>query len=400
MTERKYALIIGNSDYQDRQLSPLRASGVDVYAMSKILRDQKICGFNDVQQILNQSVTVVRREIAKFFEDRGENDLLLLYFSGHGLTDKWGHLYLAVKDTEKGLPDGTAIESSFIARRMDDCKSRRMILILDCCHSDAFNRGIKGSETLITAFEGEGRGRVILASSSALQYSLEGEQINPNIETSIFTHFLIDGLQTGEADKDQDGFITIDELYNYVYKKVAEATNRNQIPQKSMRGQGPVIIARNLSPKSAHVYTQPVTIQPTQLSTPEKTKETIQIKDEKLATLKFVGTPLKGINFAPISSRASFSIFMDGRQLSNFSHATEVQVEPGEYVIYVVAEYDFFYENGRDVGQSREHRKSNEIKINCEAGTTYDLICEYSSFLFGAIPFFPASTRLKKLGEG
>ena len=62
---------------------------------------------------------------------------------------------------------------------MDSCRSRRQILILDCCHSGAFARGTKGEQKAITetTFEGSGFGRVVLTASDSTQYALEGDQV-------------------------------------------------------------------------------------------------------------------------------------------------------------------------------------------------------------------------------
>ncbi|MEO1350453.1 MAG: GUN4 domain-containing protein [Cyanobacteria bacterium J06635_15] len=59
----------------------------------------------------------------------------------------------------------------------------------------------------------------MLASSSSVQYSFEQE----GEELSIYTRYLIEGIQTGAADADEDGHISIDELHEYARRKVAEA---------------------------------------------------------------------------------------------------------------------------------------------------------------------------------
>ena len=58
------------------------------------------------------------------------------------------------------------------------------------------------------AFEGVGIGRVILTATDATQYAWEGDQIIGDAQNSLFTHFLIDGLNTGAADRDNDGVVT------------------------------------------------------------------------------------------------------------------------------------------------------------------------------------------------
>ncbi len=246
------ALIIGNSLYSDPSLSRLQAPEADVSGLAEILRDPQVCAFDDVLTLVNQPYVTVRREIARFFANRTRDDLLLLYFSGHGLKDDRGRLYLAVRDTERELLDATAIEDHFVARRMDECRSRRMVLILDCCHSGAF--GHKGAAEVNAgqAFAGNGLGRVTLTASDKVQYSWEGNRISEDVTTSIFTHYFIHGLRTSEADADGDGAISLNELYEYVYERVVEATDNKQTPGMDTHRQQGRIILRQL-PASAPV---------------------------------------------------------------------------------------------------------------------------------------------------
>jgi hypothetical protein len=132
---------------------------------------------------------------------------------------------------------------------MDRSYSKQQVVVLDCCHSGAFAHGAKAAQgaTVGTAeaFEGTGLGRVILTATDATQYAWEGDRIIGDAETSLFTHFLVDGLKTGAADLDQDGQVTVDELYDYVRDRVVDATPR-QTPRKwSYRQEGDVVIAQN-----------------------------------------------------------------------------------------------------------------------------------------------------------
>jgi Caspase domain len=95
---------------------------------------------------LNEGLATVRKAIARFFDLRHRDDLLFLYFSGHGVRDEQGHLYLAVRDTERAILAGTAIEASFVTARMDRSASKRLVLVLDCCHSGAFGYGAKAAQ--------------------------------------------------------------------------------------------------------------------------------------------------------------------------------------------------------------------------------------------------------------
>ena len=73
--------------------------------------------------LVNEAATNVRKAVARLFKEKSPDDLLLLYFSGHGVLDDQGHLYLAVKDTERDLLSGTAIPANFITGEMDRSRS-------------------------------------------------------------------------------------------------------------------------------------------------------------------------------------------------------------------------------------------------------------------------------------
>lgn len=98
MVEKKCALIIANSEFEDPLLRQLIAPAQDAEALAQVLRDPAICGF-EVDTILNESRHRVEEEIEAFFLDRARDDLLLLYFSGHGVTDEDGLLYYAARNT-------------------------------------------------------------------------------------------------------------------------------------------------------------------------------------------------------------------------------------------------------------------------------------------------------------
>ena len=252
---RKIALIIGNSEYDDQSLARLITPSEDVNDLVTALKSPDIGGFDEVVPLVNEAATFVRKSIARLFKEKSPDDLLLLYFSGHGVLDDQGQLYLAVKDTERDLLSGTAIPASFITGEMDRSRSKRQVLILDCCHSGAFARGTKGvpgaSVGIASAFEGTGYGRVVLTASDATQYAWEGDQVIGQAENSVFTHYVIQGLQTGEADIDADGRITLDELYDYVYGQVVTKTPKQTPGKWSYKQQGDLVIARNPRPRSS-----------------------------------------------------------------------------------------------------------------------------------------------------
>jgi uncharacterized caspase-like protein len=240
----KYALIIGNTEYSDPGLAQLSAPGKDAEDFARVLRDQEIGAFNEVNILLNQPEYVVREAIDDFFNQKVPDDLLVLYFSGHGVRDELGALYLAVKNTNRLKLKSTGIKSDYIREAMDQSRSKRQVLILDCCNSGAFAQGTKAAKGVsigtASAFDG-GYGRIILTASDSTQFAWEGDKVIGETDNSLFTHFLVEGL-AGEADLDSDGRITVDELYDYAYEKVKLATPKQTPSKFSTKQQGEIVL--------------------------------------------------------------------------------------------------------------------------------------------------------------
>lgn len=243
----KYALIVGNTEYTDPGLAQLTAPGRDAEDFARVLGDRNICGFDHVNVLLNQPEFVVREAIDEFFDQKKPDDLLVLYFSGHGVRDELGALYLAVKNTNRARLRSTAIKSDFVHEAMDHSRSKRQVLILDCCNSGAFAQGTKaevgGAMGLTRAFQGYGR--FVLTASDSTQFAWEGDQVIGKTDNSLFTHYLVEGLE-GEADLDGDGQITVDELYDYAYEKVKLATPKQTPSKFSSKQQGEIVLRENI----------------------------------------------------------------------------------------------------------------------------------------------------------
>ncbi|MBM4055980.1 MAG: hypothetical protein FJ264_15210 [Planctomycetes bacterium] len=248
MEENRYALIIACNHYNDKDLRKLESPVYDAEVLSGVLKNPAIGNFNICDPLINKPSHEIKVAIEGFFANRRHEDLLLLYFSGHGIKDEDGQLYFAAADTRRSHLRSTAIEASFIKDIMERSRSRTQVVVLDCCHSGAFVRS-KG-DTHAGAIERlKGKGRFVITASDAMQYAFEGDPIEGKATPSIFTNILVEGLQTGKADRDGDGHVTIDELYQYIYEQMDTLKTPHQKPEKSeFSTQGKIVIARNPHP--------------------------------------------------------------------------------------------------------------------------------------------------------
>jgi hypothetical protein len=251
MEGTRSALIVASDDYTDPGLRLLRAPARDAQALAAVLHDQKIGGFQ-VRTLLNEPAHEINLAVEEFFADRRPDDLLLVHFSCHGVKDEDGELYFAAANTQLRRLGATAVAADFVNRRMNRSRSRRVVLLLDCCYAGAFERGMtaRADSALGIKEQFGGRGRAVITASSAMEYAFEGEELTEtgSLAPSVFTRALVTGLETGEADRDQDGMVALDELYDYVYDHV-RAASPNQTPGKWTFGvQGELYIARRASP--------------------------------------------------------------------------------------------------------------------------------------------------------
>jgi hypothetical protein len=137
---------------------------------------------------------------------------------------------------------------------MRDARSRSVVLLLDCCYGGAFPQGVTvraaGDANVLDSFpqgrSGGGRGRAVITASNAMEYAFEGNRLadDRHQRPSVFTSALVEGLATGDADRDEDGLVSLSEPYDYVFDKVREQ-NPHQTPSRQVELEGELYLARS-----------------------------------------------------------------------------------------------------------------------------------------------------------
>jgi len=219
----KVALLIGVSEYEPG-LNPLPAAVKDIEAMQRVLLDPEMGGFDLVKPLSNPDVQTMQYEIETLFDGRTKDDLVLLFFSRHGIKDDTGRLYFASRITQKNAKGdlilSTAVPTSFVHEVMNNSRAKRQAIILDCCFSGAFDPSLQAKDDGSFDLQGQlgAEGRVVLASSSSTQYSFEQK----GADVSIYTRYLVEGIETGAADRNKTGQVSILDLHEYATNKVQE----------------------------------------------------------------------------------------------------------------------------------------------------------------------------------
>jgi hypothetical protein len=186
----------------------------------------------------------IRNALFTFLKDAEEDDLVIIFFSGHGTPDptRPENLYLLPYDVDPGNIAATGFPMWDLEKVLyKTLRAQRVIVLADACHSGgvgaaAGERGIGLQEQAdlynryYTRLGNTSPGRVILSSSAGDEVSREGSKWDRH---GVFTWALLKGLQ-GEADgaggKPKDGIISVFEVIQYVTKKVTDETKGEQHP--------------------------------------------------------------------------------------------------------------------------------------------------------------------------
>lgn len=144
MIEQRHAILIASSYYsKDPQLiERLRCPNNDVDGLAEVLAAKDYGAFIDPIILKDLTHYDVLRQINLVLSQAGKDDLVLIYYSGHGKLNRNGQLHLTTVDTEVSLLDTTSIPVERIRNLIDMSRSKKIVLILDCCYSgrvqDAF----------------------------------------------------------------------------------------------------------------------------------------------------------------------------------------------------------------------------------------------------------------------
>lgn len=219
-----WAVIVGVSTYN--HMPVLRYPDDDAYHFYAFLKSPEGGALPDEQLhiLINEDATKqnIKQTMETVFARAGREDLVLLYFSGHGL--KGAFLPIDFDGVDNKLYHD---EINYI---IGQSRAKFKLCIADACHSGslmAMRDGREPSilnkyyESLATAHSGT----ALIMSSKSDETSLESS----GLRQGVFSHFLIRGLK-GEADTNNNGIVTVQELFDYVHINVRAYTGGMQTP--------------------------------------------------------------------------------------------------------------------------------------------------------------------------
>lgn len=219
-----WALVVGIASYD--HMPVLNYTDDDAYQMFAFFKSPEGGALDDahLKILVDEDATKqnILQHMRKIFKQAGPNDLVILYFSGHGLPGSF-------------LPiDFDGINNKLMHEEInaviDSSSAKFKLCIADACHSGSLltERGDLIPNTIETYYRSlaqSGPGSALLMSSKSNETSLESS----GLRQGVFSHFLIKGLQGG-ADIDNNKIVTIQELYNFISHQVRTYTGNRQSP--------------------------------------------------------------------------------------------------------------------------------------------------------------------------
>lgn len=219
-----WALVVGVASYD--HMPVLRYTDDDAYRFYAFLKSLEGGALPDeqVRVLIDEEATRdnVLGSMDELFSRASPNDLIIFYFSGHGLNGS----FLPI-DFD-GFNNKIAHEE--IAAAFNKCKARFKLCLADACHSGSLiaMRSGEPEPELVKFYSSLAKsvsGTALLMSSKADETSLE----SAGLRQGVFSHFLIRGLK-GEADANKDKVVTVQELFDFINEKVRDYTGNRQSP--------------------------------------------------------------------------------------------------------------------------------------------------------------------------
>jgi hypothetical protein len=269
MGERAFrALLVGNSTFpEDPNLLDLIGPVNDVNLLQTALTNPEFGLFpsDNVRLLLDKTKQEITREMEAFFRSARREDQLLFYYSGHGVLSVDNDLYLCARDTHTDMLVSSALRDEEANTMIRASRAQSFVIIVDCCHSGRW----RSSGRLPTKLKGTGR--FVITSSRAAQLAADAD-------VSLFTRHLVDGLLRAPLDANDDGYVAVTDIYDYVFEQLTE--ENQQTPQRHFDDAvGDIALARRpLKKLTVPRITGKLSEKPPELFIPE-TDQSIEIRD-------------------------------------------------------------------------------------------------------------------------
>lgn len=235
-----YAVVVGISDYQDEGIPDLRFADKDALAFAGFLQSTMGGSLDEdhLRVMINEQATGAQfaKALDWLWEVTGENDRVIIYFSGHGDVERKsitqpGYL-LGWDAPSRVYMAGGAMnvrDLNDVVSTLSIQNKAKVILITDACRAGKLSgSSIGGAQATAANLAKQFDNEIKILSCQPDEYSIEGEQWGGG--RGAFSYHLLDGLM-GMADRNTDQAVNLMEIRSYLEENVsAEVAPHSQLP--------------------------------------------------------------------------------------------------------------------------------------------------------------------------
>ena len=260
---RLFLLAIGVSEYEDENRN-LKFAQKDASNLADLLTKSSSYSDTVVTRILNKDATKANiLKAGEMFKKTTVDDQVVIFISCHGLLDEKMDYYLATTDVDFADPSKKGLPYEAIEQMLDKIPARKRLIMIDACHSGELDKtevetvkapevvqkkdkkitiAFKGGQTFVKPKAGLNNsfdymkalfndisnhsGATVISAAAGYEFALESKEWN----NGVFTYSILNGIDSGTADLNNDGRVSVSELKDYVIGQVAELTDGKQVP--------------------------------------------------------------------------------------------------------------------------------------------------------------------------
>lgn len=248
-----FVLAVGINAYKEQQLA-LHSAKNDAEAIADFLKKkgESIFASQTVTTLFDQDATKdkIIQAMQAIKDSARPEDVVMVFLSGHGDIDpNDGQYHFIPQDFStqgqiETMYKTYGLSAAIIGDFIKAIKARKILVMLDTCHSGKALVGFRGMEDVkAMKMLAKSYGIHVLAASKDEQLAGESKTIGHG----IFTQAIMEGME-GKADTDGDGIVTVRELLPYVERRVEELSESTlgmkQYPVIDSRGMDFPLVVR------------------------------------------------------------------------------------------------------------------------------------------------------------
>ena len=251
-----YLVVIASEKFKNNKFD-LSYALKDAGDVASTMANSKAFNKIEIKKLYNQSFAPDSiKNLKNFFSKATINDVVMIFFAGHGYLDDDFSYYFPTYYTDFTDPKINSVAYNSFETLFKNMKPTRKLMFIDACFSgevdeDAGNEKDNSNKTnqdstrsirlagstfaQSTALEmskaifsdlRQNSGATIISSAGGTEAAFEGEKWN----NGLFTYCLLNGMKSLKADLNNDKVITLSELQKFVAEEVNRLSEGKQTP--------------------------------------------------------------------------------------------------------------------------------------------------------------------------